>query len=73
MYPPLSLAVLNDFLKVIIPDGSDSALKKKKKLICQSTKQAKMVEIEIIKLLIFRLPLQNIPYFDASAGEGRRQ
>ena len=26
MYPPLSLAVLNDFLKVIIPDGSDSAL-----------------------------------------------
>jgi len=32
-----------------------------------------MVEIEIIKLLIFRLPLQNIPYFDASAGEGRRQ
>lgn len=31
-----------------------------------------MVEIEIMELLIFRLPLQNLPNFDASAGAGRR-
>lgn len=67
MYPPLTLAVLNDFLNIIISDDSDSALKKK--LICWSTK---MVEMEIIKLLIFRLPLQNLPNFDASAGAGGR-
>lgn len=32
MYPPLSLAVLNGFLNVIISDDSDSAFKKKKKV-----------------------------------------